>query len=357
MLKGRRRWLALGVVGAVLVVGAGAGIAATGATDDGFLAGVAKRLGITEDKLQDAIRDEQIARIDQAVRDGDLSEEQAERLKDKVRSGAGLGPFGRGFDRLPVPDLGFGFGPGFGHALKGAGNQLDAAAEYLGLTQAQLREELSDGDSLADVAREKNKSVDGLKSAMRNALEADLDEAVDDGVITREQADNLNEKLSAAIDDIVERGLRFPKGFGRGVGFGFGGGELLEAAAGYLGLTERQLRNELSDGDSLADVAREKNKSVDGLKTALGNAVQADLDEAVEDGDLTRERADDLQEKLSEHVDAMVEKPFRGFGFRMRFGGPDGERDFRFGGAKLPDILPVPVPDEAIVDEVEASVF
>jgi ribosomal protein S20 len=360
MLKGRRRWLALGVVGAALVVGAGAGIAATGAADDGFLAGVAKRLGISEDKLQDAIRDESIARIDEAVRNGDLTEEQGERLKERVRSGDTLGPLKRGFD----VERGFGLGPipdfGFGHRLfKGAGNQLDAAAEYLGLTQAQLREELSDGDSLADIAREKNKSVDGLKTAMRNALKADLDEAVDDGVLTREQADNLNERLSGAIDDIVERGLGFPKGLGGGFRFAFGAGDLLDAAADYLGVTEAQLREELSDGDSLADVAREKNKPVDGLKTALRNAVKADLDDAVEDGDLTRERADDLQEKLSEHVDAMVEKPLRGFGFEMRFGRPGGGMDFRFGGASVPDIVPLPVPDDPIVDveDAETSVF
>ena len=359
MLKGRRRWLALGAVGVVLVVGAGAGVAATGAADDGFLAGVAKRLGISEDKLQDAIRDESIARIDEAVQSGDLTEEQGERLKERVRSGEGLGPLGRGFGLGrdfglgPIPDFGF----GFPRVFKGVGNQLDAAAEYLGLTQAELRDELSDGDSLADIAEEKGKSVDGLKTAMRNALKADLDEAVDDGVVTREQADNLYEKLSAAIDDIVERGLGVPKVFGPGFGFAFEGGDLLEAAADYLGVTEAQLRDEVADGDSLADVAREKNKSVDGLKTALRNAVKADLDEAVEDGDLSRERADDLQEALSEHVDELVESEYRGFGFGMRFRGPGGRMDFEFGGANVPNILPVPVPDDPILEDAETSVF
>ena len=93
MLNGRRRWLALGALAAALAVGASAALAASGAADDSFLGGVAKRLGITEDKLKDAIRDESIARIDQAVQDGDLTQEEGERLKERVRSGEQLGPF------------------------------------------------------------------------------------------------------------------------------------------------------------------------------------------------------------------------------------------------------------------------
>jgi hypothetical protein len=364
MLRGRRRWLTIGAVAAVFAVGAGAGIAATGGGGDGFLAGVAKRLGISEDKLEDAIRAEQLARIDQAVRDGDLTEEQGERLKERVRSGDPLGPLGRGFglglgpspgfDPLPRGD--FGLGRGFGRILKGAGDQLEAAAEYLGLTRAELMEELSDGDSLAEVAREQNKPVDGLKTAMKNALKEDLDAAVDDGVVTRSQADELDEKLSAGIDHLVERGLGLPKGFGRGFGFAFGGGELLETAADYLGVTEPQLRQELRDGESLADVAREQGKSVDGLKTALRNAIEADLDKAVEDGVLDRDRASDLQEELSEHVDELVENG-RGFGFKLRFGAGRGF-DFEFKApANVPGFFPVPLPEpEPAAEDEQRSV-
>jgi hypothetical protein len=225
MLKGRRRWLALGALTAVLVVGSSAAIAATRAGDDGFLAGVARRLGITEDRLKDAIRAETLARIDQAEKDGDLTEEQADRLRERARSGETPWRFpGRALPHKPFDPFGLGLGlPG--RIVGGAVNQFEAAAKYLGLTQAQLREELEDGDSLADVARQKDKSVDGLKRAMKNALKQDLDEAVEDDAITREQADNLYEKLSDAVDELVEReggrfGFRLELGPG-GPAFGF----------------------------------------------------------------------------------------------------------------------------------------
>ncbi len=350
MLNGRRRWVALAAAAGVLVVGASAGVAATGSADNGFLAGVAKRLGISEDKLTDAIRDESIARIDQAAQDGELSKEQAERLKERARSGGALGPLGRGSGPGPLPGFapgpGFGLERGFGHVFRAAGDQLEAAADYLGLTRAELIEELTGGDSLAKIAKAKGKSVAGLKTAMKNALEKDLDAAVDDGVLTQEQADDLSEKLSAGIDRLVERGLGLPRGFGRGFGFGFGGGNVLETAAGYLGLTEAQLRKELSDGDSLADVAKAKGKSVAGLKTALRNALKKDLDKAVDDGAITREHADEMLEELSGHLDGLVENELRAFGFSLKFGGPDGpDFEFRRGsGANLPGILPLPEP-------------
>lgn len=330
MLNGRRRWLALGALAAALAVGAGAALAATGAADDSFLGGVAKRLGISEDQLQNAIRDETIARIDEAVKNGDLTEAEGERLKERARSGEQPGlfpakPFARGLD--------FAFGL-IGPALKGAPDQLEAAADYLGLTEAQLRDELSDGDSLADIARQKGKSVDGLKAAMRSELKKDLDQAVDDDELTREQADDLYEKLSNGIDTLVEKGLPFPAPLGLDFGFGFGPGkalggtDLYGAAADYLGLTDAQLRDELSDGDSLADVARQKGKSVEGLKTAVRAAVKKDLDDAVADGDLTRERADDVYEKLSGEIDRLVDRGFelrkllpRGFGLGLGIAG------------------------------------
>ena len=356
MLNGRRRWLALGALAGVLIVGAGAALAASGSADNGFLAGVASRLGISEDKLKSAITDETIARIDAAVRRGDLTEEQGERLKERARAGEGLGRLGLGpglgIDPLPFPRLDF--GRGFGHAFKAAGDQIEAAADYLGLTRAQLLEELSDGDSLADVARQKGKSVDGLKTAMRNAMKADLEKAVDDGVLTRQQADRLYEKLSPGIDRLVEHGLPVPKRFGRGFGFGLGGGDVIEAAADYLGLTEAQLGEALSDGDSLADVARQKGKSVDGLKTAMRTAMKADLDKAVEKGAITREHANEMLDELSGILDDAVEGNVRGFGFRMKFRGPGGDMEFGFGPeARLPGALPVPDPIVVQAERVE----
>jgi hypothetical protein len=48
---------------------------------------------------------------------------------------------------------------------------------------------------------------------------------------------------------------------------------VLKAAAGYLGLSQAQLRSELQSGKSLADVARAQGKPVSGLKSTVLGAI------------------------------------------------------------------------------------
>jgi hypothetical protein len=113
----------------------------------------------------------------------------------------------------------------------------DAAASYLGLTAAQLHDQLESGNSLADIAADKHKSVDGLKKAIEDSARKRLDAAVKDKKITQAQEDRILSGLSSRIDMLVqqkggrppgwrERGLRrdgHPGGFG--LGFGPPGGD------------------------------------------------------------------------------------------------------------------------------------
>jgi hypothetical protein len=92
-------------------------------------------------------------------------------------------------------------------------------------------------------------------------------------------------------------------------------------------VSEDELRTELESGKSLADVARAKGKSVDGLVDTLVADAKKHLDEDVSEGDLTREQADELLSRLEEGVRTMVNgerpsiAPGRGFGFRHDFEG------------------------------------
>src|SRR6185436_8515439 len=103
-------------------------------------------------------------------------------VKKRLSSGAPL--FGAG------PILGGRGGPhpvGPGGRPFGLGFRLDEAATYLGLTRDKLHEQLEAGKSLADVAKAQNKSVDGLKAAMKAALTKELDQAVKDKKLAEAQ--------------------------------------------------------------------------------------------------------------------------------------------------------------------------
>ena len=119
---------------------------------------------------------------------------------------------------------------------------------------------------------------------------------VEDGSITDAQADEVATTLAGS-------------GLG-GHGHGHGGGRLdLSAAATALDLTEDELREALrADDTSLADVAEQQDVEVDTLVDALVTAQQERIDQAVEDGDLTQEQADerlaDLEERVTERVNS-----------------------------------------------------
>jgi hypothetical protein len=213
-------------VAGLAVAGGGAAIAAS--QDDSpagsFLDSVARHLGISSEELRDATKAAAIDQVDQALDDGLITADQAEELKSRIESGGWPGFLGPGLLEPGPKYFGFRFGdngPGEergGHHFFFDG-KLAAAAEYLGLTEAELREQLADGKSLAGVAEAQGKSVDGLKDTILEGARSALDEAVAAERLTQEQADAIYERLTGWIDELVE--LRFPSPL-RGFGPGFG---------------------------------------------------------------------------------------------------------------------------------------
>jgi hypothetical protein len=93
-------------------------------------------------------------------------------------------------------------------------------------------------------------------------------------------------------------------GFGRG-GFGWpGGGQwtMFDTAAEALGMTPEELFAELRTGKSLAEIAEAKGVDVqtvqDAMSAARGEARKQAIQQAVEDGRMTQEQADQMLERL-----------------------------------------------------------
>lgn len=188
------------VTAAALAIGGGA-FAATqlgsDAEEQAILNDVASRLGVEPAELEAALEEAFAARIEEAVEAGRLTQEQADRMKERLEEGG-----------LPF----FGGGPGpHGHMHVHGG--LEAAASYLGLSEAELREALRDGQTLAEVAAEEGTTVDGLKQAMIDDATEHLNEAVADGRLTEEQKARILEELPERIDALIQGELpRPPRG-------------------------------------------------------------------------------------------------------------------------------------------------
>jgi lambda repressor-like predicted transcriptional regulator len=211
------------------------------------------------------------------------------------------------------------------------GDPLRAAADYLGLSVDELTNELEGGASLAEIATEHGKSVDGLKQALIDAAKSDLDKSVAAGDMTAEQEQQMLSELRSHIEDFVDRtgGAPFPPP--KPLPDKPPLGDPIAAPAAYLGLSVDELAQELESGKSLAEVANAQGKSVDGLKQAMIDAAKSDLDKSVAAGDMTAEQEQQVLSQLSSQIDDFVNGN-GGLSIQIENGGPTIQIGIHIGG-------------------------
>lgn len=169
-----------------------------------FKKNFAAQLGVDEAKLDSAFSSAVNSTVDQAVKDGKLTQAQADKIKEAAKDGfkgfpgkqGGPGGHGKGGPGMA--------GPGMGHGMMdGRGASLDAAAKAIGVTTDELKTELKAGKSIADVAKTKNVDIQKVKDAMLAEVKTNLDQAVKDGKLTQEQADKAYQAAQQGIEKVV----------------------------------------------------------------------------------------------------------------------------------------------------------
>jgi hypothetical protein len=190
MTFGRKHKLIAGAAALVAAAGGGVAIAASGdnsrsVESQAVIDDAAKQLGIPSEKLSAALKKALSDRVEAAVAAGRITKAEGDAIKQRIQS-----------DDFPL--FGGGLHRGFGH-LAG----FDAAAAYVGVTEAQLRTELEGDKSLAQVARDHGKSVDGLVAALVKAAKERLDRAVAAGRLTKAQEDEMLSGLEDRIANMV----------------------------------------------------------------------------------------------------------------------------------------------------------
>jgi len=167
---------------------------------------LADALGITVEELEAAQTTARNAAIDQAVTDGNLTQEQADQLKASDRS---MPPFALGKNADHEAML--------AEALGITVEDLDAAKAEA--RAAALAQAVADGDltqAEADLLTARQAFAVYQQEQRQAELKATLDQAVADGALTQAQADLLLE----ALQNDIGPGLR--GGFGPGGDFGPG---------------------------------------------------------------------------------------------------------------------------------------
>lgn len=138
------------------------------------------------------------------------------------------------------------------------------------------------------------------ETTTRQSVENILADLVEEGVITEEQATQVAEALR-------ERAGAF-----RAHRHGFKVGASLETVAGVIGIEVDALSDAVRDGQSIAEVAEANGSSAQAVIDALVAEMNTRVDQAVEDGKLTDERADEIRTEAPDRIEAMVNDEFEG---------------------------------------------
>ncbi len=168
---------------------------------DNFLQRVADKLNVSLEQLKQSFKDSAIDAVNASVADGKITQDQATKMIDRINKGNGAG---------------------LGHFLRAHGNEIRAfrvkvragviqsAATALNVQPADLRTQLKDGKSIADVATTQNVSLDTVKTQITTDAKTKLDAAVTNKKLTQGQADKALQTLTNNLDKILNA-KRAPK--------------------------------------------------------------------------------------------------------------------------------------------------
>jgi hypothetical protein len=190
---------------AVLALGGAATVFAAGSTTSNgtsrgqeFLNRLANNLGISPDKLQQGLKTTADQEIDNAVANGRITQDQANKAKQNVDNGNGLNAFTRFFGRR-IHD----------RDLLRFGVENDLASE-LGMSPQDLMTQLQSGKTLKQIISDQNKTVDEVVNAVAADVQKTLDTAVANGKLTSSREATIISNLKTRLTDLINNGGPLP---------------------------------------------------------------------------------------------------------------------------------------------------
>jgi len=165
------------------------------------------------------------------------------------------------------------------------------AADYLGISRAELRRRLRTGATMAEVAdATPGRSADGLITALLGPREAAFRARSSPTPAQREALARSRAQIVAEVNH------------------GHGRGGPIQTAAGYLAISQAALRARLRSGRSLAQIAVAEGRSRAGLIEALASVKAARLRTALAEHAITPGEEKTALATLHERVSAEIEQ-------------------------------------------------
>lgn len=182
---------------------------------------------------------------------------------------------------------------------------MDIVAEELNLEPREIAQQMRDGATLAEVIEANGSSVEDITALIVADAEARLADAVAEGRITQEQADERLAQMTERLPELLENGFDRINPPDRG-DRGDRTREIVENIAGELGMDGRDIVEQLRDGATLAEVIEANGGSVETITAVLLENVETRLSEQVEAGELTQDEADQRLERAQSMIENLL---------------------------------------------------
>ncbi len=255
------------------------------------------QLGIDDTQLNAAFVGAVGDTLDQVVKDGLLTADQAAPLNTFVKDGVtGL------ITKMQT------FMSEFGTAQK---SEAMAAWMPLAHTLTGLKKAASiDRAKYANLfitAFESRLNIDDAKlnAALNAAATATTAQAVTDGWLTSDQATQLNSFAAIGVRQLAALTNKFPFG---GTRDPLAKGWQPATIASALGLSSADLEAQLKAGKSIADIAAAQHLDLAQVKQTILSQFRTQLDTAVKNGKITQTLADAVLAKFSSSLDVLINK-------------------------------------------------
>jgi len=164
--------------------------------------------------VRDALTAARKADLDQAVKDGLLTQQQADALSNIMTNGPRGGrPGGNNNNQPGNGDQNQPGQPGattqrvplFGVSARNVVHELPVAAKAIGISCADLVKAMQGGKSIVQVAADKNVQVQTVVDALVNARKDALAQDVKEGLITQAQSDAQSSRLVEQVTAMISR--------------------------------------------------------------------------------------------------------------------------------------------------------
>ncbi|OPX90261.1 MAG: hypothetical protein A4E53_01147 [Pelotomaculum sp. PtaB.Bin104] len=131
-----------------------------------------------------------------------------------------------------------------------------------------------------------------LRSALNTTKQQMIDEAIQKGTITREQADKLSSKDGFGGFGFFDGKGHGPKGMERS----------LDGMASILGMTADELKAKMESGQKLEEIVGEQGMTMEQFHEKMLELKRSEIAQKVADGVLTQEQADKILHKLEQRL-------------------------------------------------------